>query len=87
MYIPDGDPDDDSIDWQYFTETGGFDIEDGVFVLGTDRERLGAFEIKANKTTNLIMLQELRKGSGMTQQELAEKCGMTKTYISRIETL
>ncbi len=32
-----------------------------------------------------VMLQELRKASGMTQQELAEKCGTTKTYISRIE--
>ena len=32
-----------------------------------------------------VMLQELRKESGMTQQELAERCGTTKTYISRIE--
>jgi DNA-binding XRE family transcriptional regulator len=32
-----------------------------------------------------IMLQELRKKSGMTQEQLAEKCGTTKTYISRIE--
>jgi DNA-binding XRE family transcriptional regulator len=31
------------------------------------------------------MLQELRKEKGMTQEELAEKCGTTKTYISRIE--
>lgn len=31
------------------------------------------------------MLQELRKESGMTQDQLAEKCGTTKTYISRIE--
>ena len=31
------------------------------------------------------MLQELRKEKGMTQGELAEKCGTTKTYISRIE--
>ena len=31
------------------------------------------------------MLQELRKGQGMTQEQLAEKCGTTKTYISRIE--
>jgi HTH-type transcriptional regulator / antitoxin HipB len=31
------------------------------------------------------MLQEVRKGLGMTQEELAEKCGTTKTYISRIE--
>ncbi len=32
-----------------------------------------------------VMLQELRKERGMTQGELAEKCGTTKTYISRIE--
>jgi HTH-type transcriptional regulator/antitoxin HipB len=32
-----------------------------------------------------VMLQEMRKEKGMTQQELASKCGTTKTYISRIE--
>jgi DNA-binding XRE family transcriptional regulator len=32
-----------------------------------------------------IILQEMRKGKGMTQEQLAEKCGTTKTYISRIE--
>jgi HTH-type transcriptional regulator / antitoxin HipB len=32
-----------------------------------------------------VMIQELRKESGMTQEQLAEKCGTTKTYISRIE--
>lgn len=31
------------------------------------------------------MIQELRKENGMTQEQLAEKCGTTKTYISRIE--
>lgn len=31
------------------------------------------------------MLQDLRKEQGLTQGELAEKCGTTKTYISRIE--
>lgn len=31
------------------------------------------------------MLQELRKEQGLTQEQLAEKCGTTKTYISRIE--
>ena len=31
------------------------------------------------------MLQELRKERGLTQEQLAEKCGTTKTYISRIE--
>lgn len=32
-----------------------------------------------------VMLQEMRKEQGMTQEELANKCGTTKTYISRIE--
>jgi len=32
-----------------------------------------------------VMLQELRKQKNMTQEELAQKCGTTKTYISRIE--
>ncbi len=32
-----------------------------------------------------VMLQEMRKEKGMTQVQLADKCGTTKTYISRIE--
>lgn len=32
-----------------------------------------------------IMIQELRKEKGMTQEQLAEKCGTTKNYISKIE--
>ena len=32
-----------------------------------------------------VMLQELRTKEGMTQEQLAEKCGTTKSYISRIE--
>lgn len=31
------------------------------------------------------MLQELRKQKNMTQEQLAQKCGTTKNYISRIE--
>jgi ribosome-binding protein aMBF1 (putative translation factor) len=31
------------------------------------------------------MIQEARKEKGMTQQELADKCGTTKSYISRLE--
>jgi HTH-type transcriptional regulator/antitoxin HipB len=31
------------------------------------------------------MIQELRKKQGLTQEQLAGKCGTTKTYISRIE--
>ena len=32
-----------------------------------------------------VMLQELRKVKGLTQQQLAHRCGTTKNYISRIE--
>jgi HTH-type transcriptional regulator/antitoxin HipB len=32
-----------------------------------------------------VMIQEMRKEQKMTQEQLAEKCGTTKTYISRIE--
>jgi transcriptional regulator with XRE-family HTH domain len=32
-----------------------------------------------------VMLQDLRKEQGLTQEKLAEKCGTTKNYISRIE--
>ncbi len=32
-----------------------------------------------------VMLQELRRQRNMTQEQLAEKCGTTKNYISRIE--
>ena len=32
-----------------------------------------------------VILQELRKEEGLTQVELAERCGTTPKYISRIE--
>jgi DNA-binding XRE family transcriptional regulator len=32
-----------------------------------------------------VLLEEARTKLGMTQQELAEKCGTNKSYISRIE--
>jgi len=32
-----------------------------------------------------FLLKEARKKSGMTQQELAEKVGTTKSYISKID--
>ena len=32
-----------------------------------------------------VLLEEARVKMGMTQQELAEKCGTNKAYISRIE--
>jgi len=32
-----------------------------------------------------VLIEEARRKMGMTQQELAEKCGTNKAYISRIE--
>jgi len=32
-----------------------------------------------------VLIQEMRKERGMTQEQLALKCGTTKTYISKIE--
>ncbi len=32
-----------------------------------------------------VMIQELRKEKNLTQEQLADKCGTTKNYISRIE--
>ena len=47
-----------------------------------DRER---FEAEFEVFRLCAILQELRKIKGLTQTQLAEKCGTTKTYISRIE--
>jgi DNA-binding XRE family transcriptional regulator len=52
-------------------------------VKGTERRE--AFEEGFEAFKLGAMLQELRKNQGMTQQQLAQKCGTTKTYISRIE--
>jgi DNA-binding XRE family transcriptional regulator len=32
-----------------------------------------------------VMLEQMRKNQKMTQEQLAKKCGTTKSYISRIE--
>lgn len=60
----------DHLDQQY-GERGSAERE--KFEEGFEAFRIGA------------MLQELRKESGLTQEQLAVKCGTTKTYISRIE--
>ena len=32
-----------------------------------------------------VLIQEMREKNHLTQEQLAEKCGTTKSYISRIE--
>jgi DNA-binding XRE family transcriptional regulator len=50
---------------------------------GTDSREKYEEEFEAFKLG--AMLQDLRKEHGLTQEQLAIKCGTTKTYISRIE--
>lgn len=50
---------------------------------GTEKREIYEQEFETFKLG--VMLQELRKEKGLTQEQLAEKCGTTKTYISRIE--
>lgn len=52
---------------------------------GTDKRNKYEEEFEAFKLG--VMLQELRKEQGLTQKQLAEKCGTTKTYISCIEMM
>lgn len=33
-----------------------------------------------------LRLRELRAQAGLTQEDLAERCGLFRTYLSRIET-
>jgi DNA-binding XRE family transcriptional regulator len=50
---------------------------------GTPEREMFEEEFEAFKLG--VMIQGLRKEQGLTQGQLAEKCGTTKTYISRIE--
>jgi len=61
---------DDHLDQQY-GKRGNSERE--MFEEGFEAFRLG------------VMIRELRKENGLTQEQLAVKCGTTKTYISRIE--
>lgn len=50
---------------------------------GTPRRERYEMEFERFKVG--VMLQELRIERGLTQEALAEKCGTSKSYISRIE--
>jgi DNA-binding XRE family transcriptional regulator len=58
-------------------------IDEQYGIRGTDEREKFEEGFEAFKLG--VMLQELRKEIGMTQEQLAEKCGTTKNYISRIE--
>ncbi len=51
--------------------------------IGTDKR--DAFEEKAQYFVISEMLKQARKEAKMTQEELAEKVGTKKSYISRLE--
>lgn len=48
-------------------------------------EKRDEFEAKAQYFVISEMLKEARKEAKMTQEQLAEKVGMKKSYISRLE--
>lgn len=43
------------------------------------------FEKEAEAFILGVMLKEARLSKGMTQEQLAKKCGTTKAYISKVE--
>ena len=51
----------------------------------TGTEKRDKFEEKAQYFVISEMLKECRKDAGMTQEQLAEKVGTKKSYISRLE--
>lgn len=51
--------------------------------IGTDTREKFQEEFEAFRIG--VLIQEARKSKNLTQQQLAEKAGTTKSYISRIE--
>lgn len=58
-------------------------LDEQYGVRGTEMRELFEEEFESFKLG--VMIHDLRKEQGMTQEQLAQKCGTTKTYISRIE--
>lgn len=50
---------------------------------GTKKREVYEQEFEAFKLG--VLIQEMRENQNLTQEQLAEKCGTTKSYISRIE--
>jgi len=50
---------------------------------GTQKREAYEQEFEAFKLG--VLIQEMREKSNLTQEQLAAKCGTTKSYISRIE--
>ena len=48
-------------------------------------EKRNAFDEGYEEFKLGVLLQQARLNQGMTQEELAEKCGTNKGYISRVE--
>ena len=58
-------------------------LDEQYGVRGTEKRELFEEEFESFKLG--VMIHDLRKEQGMTQEQLAQRCGTTKTYISRIE--
>ena len=51
--------------------------------MGSDKREIYEQEFEAFKLG--VLIQEMREKQHLTQEQLASKCGTTKSYISRIE--
>ena len=65
------------------TKTFREDLEERYGKMGTEKRT--DFEIKAKSFAIGELIKEERKQANMTQEQLAEKIGAKKSYISRIE--
>ncbi|MBX3295932.1 MAG: helix-turn-helix transcriptional regulator [Acidobacteria bacterium] len=52
---------------------------------GRGTKKREAFELGYQEFKLGVMIQEARKKKGLTQQQLADKIGVNKAYISRVE--
>jgi DNA-binding XRE family transcriptional regulator len=58
-------------------------LDEQYGVIGTENRQ--KYEDEYNNFELGVLIQEMRKERGLTQEQLALKCGTTKNYISKIE--
>lgn len=68
------------VDWEHFISINAFKQ---YGTQGTESRE--AYKAAFEAFRPGVMLYELRKETGLTQEQLAKKCGTMKSYISRIE--
>lgn len=57
-----------------------------TMLLSEDAELARAYDASRAKREIAMMLRELRRKSGLTQSQLAAKCGLSQSHISKMES-